>query len=122
MNAQVADTDEAHRWQARQAEITMMDGYCVHRGVEAEPDQRRTWLRLFLEERRRVFDRLGNAHNPLFCYDWTMVARDIEQLGLVAYRPESDPSLRVFPWQDLEGKPLPPGAAKTKPRLRRSRP
>lgn len=121
MNAIVADTEEAHRWQPAGAEITLMDCYSVHRGVENESDTPvfRTWLRLSFEERRRVFDRLGNAHNPLFDYAWEMVERDIEQLGLRAYREDGDPSLRVFPWQGLDGKPLPPGAPKTKPRLRR---
>jgi hypothetical protein len=120
MNAQVADTDEAFRWQPQAAEITLMDCYCVHRGVENEGSARvfRTWLRLSFEERRRVFDRLGNAHNPLFDYDWKMVDRDIEQLGLRAFR-EMDPSHNVFPWQGLDGKPLPPGSPKTKPRLSR---
>ena len=122
MNAQVADTNEGHRWQPRPAEITLMDCYSVHRGVENDGGARvfRTWLRLSFEERRRVFDRLGNAHNPLFDYDWTMVDRDIEQLGLRAFRETGDASLRVFPWQDLEGKALPAGAPKTKPRLRRA--
>ena len=122
MNAQVADTNEAHRWQPAEAELTIMDCYCVHRGVENESSSRvfRTWLRLSYEERRRVFDRLGNAHNPLFDYAWEMVERDIEQLGLIAFREGGDPSHSVFPWQDLEGKPLPKGAPKTKPRLRRA--
>ena len=120
MNAQVADTNEAHRWQPGPAEITLMDCYCVHRGVENDTGLRvfRTWLRLSFEERRRVFDRLGNAHNPLFEYAWTMVDRDIEQLGLRPFRATGDPSLHVFPWQDLAGRPLPAGAPKTKPRLR----
>ena len=120
MNAQVAETDEAHRWQPRPAEITLMDCYCVHRGVEADRDTERTWLRLSFEERRRVFDRLGNAHNPLFDYDWEMVERDIEQLHLVPFRAAVDASLNVFPWQAPDGTPLPPGAGKTKPKLRRS--
>ncbi|CAN5501765.1 hypothetical protein BH09MYX1_BH09MYX1_22990 [soil metagenome] len=121
MNAQVADTNEAHRVQPRPAEITLMDGYTVHRGVENDSDIPvfRTWLRLSFEERRRVFDRLGNAHNPLFDYAWEMVDRDIEQLGLHAFRQDGDPSLKVFPWQDVHGKALPLGAPKTKPRLRR---
>jgi len=120
MNAQVADTNEAHKWQPRPTEITLMDCYCVHRGVENDSDERvfRTWLRLSFEERRRVFDRLGNAHNPLFDYDWPMVDRDIEQLNLRAYREDGDPSLRVFPWQATDGSALPAGAPKTKPRLR----
>ena len=121
MNAQVADTAEAHRWQPRPAELTLMDCYCVHRGVEAEARTFRTWLRLSFEERRRVFDRLGNAHNPLFDYAWPMVERDIEALGLVAFRPDGDPSLRVFPWQAEDGTALPAGAAKTRPRLRPDR-
>lgn len=119
MNAQVADTNEAHRWQPAEREITLMDCYCVHRGVEATETGPRTWLRLSFEERRRVFDRLGNAHNPLFDYDWEMVERDIEQLGLVPFRKDCDPSLRVFPWQGIDGEALPAGAPKTKPRLRR---
>jgi hypothetical protein len=120
MNAQVADTKEAHRWQPRPAEITLMDCYSVHRGVENESSERvyRTWFRLSFEERRRVFDRLGNAHNPLFDYAWEMVERDIEMLNLTSYREDCDPTLRVFPWQGVDGKPLPPGAPKTKPRLR----
>lgn len=120
MNAQVADTGEAYKWQSLPAELTLMDCYCVHRGVENSSSERvfRTWLRLSFEERRRVFDRLGNAHNPLFDYHWEMVDRDIEQLNLRAFRAEGDPSLRVFPWQDVDGKPLPPGAPKTKPKLR----
>lgn len=117
MNAQVADTAEAYRWQPQPGEITLMDCYCVHRGVEAAEDTPRTWLRLSFEERRRVFDRLGNAHNPLFDYDWPMVERDIEALHLRPYRQGGDPTLSVFPWQDAAGNPLPPGAPKTKPRL-----
>ena len=120
MNAQVADTDEVFRWQPRAAELTVMDCYCVHRGVEASARIHRTWFRLSFEERRRVFDRLGNAHNPLFDYAWEMVERDIEQLRLVPFRANGDPSLNVFPWQALDGSPLPDDAPKTKPRLRRS--
>jgi hypothetical protein len=93
----------------------------ANRGVEATERTFRTWLRLSFEERRRVFDRLGNAKNPCLDYAWEMVPRDIEQLGLVAYRAGregSDPSHAVFPWQGLDGRPLPPGAPKTKPRLR----
>lgn len=121
MNAQVADQREASRWQPAPGELTLMDCYCVHRGVEATERTFRTWLRLSFEERRRVFDRLGNAKNPCLDYAWEMVPRDIEQLGLVAYRAgreDSDPSHSVFPWQGLDGRPLPPGAPKTKPRLR----
>ncbi|MEJ7600644.1 MAG: hypothetical protein WKG01_22245 [Kofleriaceae bacterium] len=119
MNAQVAETDEAHRWQPQAAELTVMDCYCVHRGVEAAVPTPRTWLRLSFEERRRIFDRLGNAHNPLLDYAWEMVERDIEQLHLRPFRTTGDPSHRVFPWQALDGSPLAAGVPKTKPRLRR---
>lgn len=118
MNAQVADTRGAHAWWPAPGEVTLMDCYCVHRGVEASRRTFRTWMRLSFEERRRIFDRLGNAHNPLFDYAWKMVERDIEALHLRAFREESDPSLRVFPWQALDGSALPPGSPKTKPNLR----
>jgi hypothetical protein len=117
MNAQVAETKEAYKWQPREAEVTLMDCYTVHRGVEAPRPMTRTWLRLSFEERSRKFDRLGNAHNPLFDYDWTMVERDIEQLHLVPFRAGADPSLSVFPWQDIDGRALPYGTAKTRPKL-----
>ena len=117
-NYQVAQSKERFRWQPQPAELTLMDCYCVHRGVEADQDTPRTWLRLSFEERRRVFDRLGNAHNPLFDYDWPMVERDIEQLHLRAFHTDSDPSLRVFPWQDASGNRLAHGSPKSKPKLR----
>ena len=65
----------------------------------------------------RKFDRLGNAHNPLFDYNWKMVERDIEALHLVPFDPDCDPSLRVFPWQGPDGQPL-NGGPKTKPNLK----
>jgi hypothetical protein len=117
MNAQVADTKEAYKWQPQDAEITLMDCYSVHRGTQARETTFRTWLRLSFEERSRVFDRLGNAHNPLFDYDWAMVERDIEQLRLVPFRTDVDPSLNVFPWQNIDGNALPAGSTKTQPRL-----
>ncbi len=118
LNAQVADTAEAHRWQPRAGELTVMDCYCVHRGVEATEQIPRTWMRVSFEERRRIYDRRGNAHNPLFDYAWEMVERDIEQLHLRAFRADADPSHARFPWQALDGTALPKGAPKTKPRLR----
>ena len=67
---------------------------------------------------RRVFDRLGNAHNPHFRYQWPMVPRDIEGLGLVPFDPGCDPSLRVFPWQDTDGQPFSDRSLRTQPKLR----
>jgi len=92
-----------------------MDCYSVHRGDVAPERVYRTWIRLSFEV--RIFDRLGNAHNPLFNYDWEMVPRDIEALGLVPFDPNCDPSLRVFPWQDLDGSPLADRSHKTQPNL-----
>ena len=40
MNAQVAETNEAHQWQPQPAEITLMDCYTVHRGVENTSNNR----------------------------------------------------------------------------------
>lgn len=115
MNNIVAKTKSAHAYQPEAGELSLMDAYCVHRGTEAQVLTFRTWLRLSFEV--RVFDRLGNAHNPLFHYDWPMVKRDIESLNLEPFDKESDPSLRVFPWQDTEGNPN-PDRQKTKPKLK----
>lgn len=116
MNRQVALTGSAHAWHPAPWELTLMDGYTVHRGAAASVDTERTWVRLSFEV--RIFDRLGNAHNPMFRYDWPMVPRDIEGLGLVAWDPDCDPSLRVFPWQDERGEPHPDRHTRTQPRLR----
>lgn len=115
MNYWVAERNSEGRWQADPWEVTLMDCYCVHRGMETDLPVLRTWLRLSYEV--RIFDRLGNAHNPLFNYDWEMVPRDIEALGLRAYHKDCDPSLRVFPWQNLDGSPIQAGAPKTRPNL-----
>lgn len=115
MNNIVAKTKSAHAYQPAAGELTLMDAYCVHRGTEAPARTFRTWLRLSFEV--RIFDRPGNAHNPLFQYDWPMLKRDIEGLNLEPYDKDSDASLRVFPWQDTEGNPN-PGRRKTKPKLK----
>lgn len=116
MNRQVARTRSAHAWRPQKNEINLIDAYSVHRGSEAWAETFRTWIRLSFEVRQ--FDRLGNAHNPLFRYNWPMVKRDIEGLGLVAYDETSDPSLRVFPWQTEHGEAHSDVRVKTKPRLR----
>lgn len=63
-------------WMPKPLEIMLMDCYCVHRGQRALQPTFRTWLRISWET--RIFDRLGNAHNPLFDYRWDMVARDTD--------------------------------------------
>eukprot|EP01119_Soliformovum_irregulare_P002643 TRINITY_DN12897_c0_g1_i1.p1 TRINITY_DN12897_c0_g1~~TRINITY_DN12897_c0_g1_i1.p1 ORF type:complete len:359 (-),score=50.24 TRINITY_DN12897_c0_g1_i1:64-1140(-) len=103
MNRQVALTNSLYAWQAENGGITLMDGYTVHRGTETAQIQSRTFVRMSFEE--RIFDRLGNAHNPMFEYNWEMVPRDIEALNLVPFDPQSNPSLRVFPHQNLDGTP-----------------
>lgn len=118
MNRQVAATDSAHEWRAAPWELTLMDAYTVHRGAPAEVETPRVWVRLSFEV--RVFDRLGNAHNPLFRYDWEMLPRDIEGLHLTAFDPSSDPSLRVFPWQQVDGQPHADRQRRTQPRLKRA--
>lgn len=115
MNNIVAKTKSEHAWTPENGEINMIDAYTVHRGSEAQELTFRTWIRLSFEVRK--FDRLGNAHNPLFQYDWEMIERDIESLNLVAYDESSDPSLRVFPWQDVNGEAFTEPKKKTKPKL-----
>ncbi|MBI2102525.1 hypothetical protein HYT55_01700 [Candidatus Woesearchaeota archaeon] len=115
-NRQVAMANSQSAIRFSPFELTLMNAYCVHRGDDAVQDTCRTWLRLSYEV--RIFDRLGNAHNPLFDYDWKMVERDIEQLNLVPYDQNCDPSLRVFPWQSVDGLPNPHGV-KTKPNLKK---
>jgi hypothetical protein len=115
MNRQVAATCSAHAWSPAPYELSLMDCYTVHRGAPAPAEVHRTWVRVSFEV--RVFDRLGNAHNPLFDYAWPMVPRDIEGLGLVPFDPDCDPSLRVFPWQREDGTPHPDPKARTQPRL-----
>ena len=66
MNRQVALTNSAFMWQPSDNEMTMMDCYCVHRGTEATEEIFRTFVRISFEA--RIFDRLGNAHNPMFRY------------------------------------------------------
>jgi len=115
MNRQVNLSNSLYAWRPVDGALTLMDAYTVHRGSESPIPQMRTFVRISYEV--RIFDRLGNAHNPMFDYSWEMVPRDIEELKLVAFDPQSDPSLRVFPHQDLTGKRNRKGV-KTKPTLR----
>ncbi|HEY9774596.1 MAG TPA: hypothetical protein V6C81_12405 [Planktothrix sp.] len=118
MNYQVQQSDSQFAWLPEDCEMTMMDGYTVHRGTATLVDLFRKFMRLSWET--RIFDRLGNAHNPLFDYEWEMVPRDIEALNLVAFHADSDPSLRVFPHQNLDGSAKERGTAKTQPNLRKN--
>ena len=115
MNNEVAQTKSKYVWRPAVGEINMIDAYTVHRGSVATEPTFRTWIRLSFEV--RIFDRLGNAKNPMFNYNWSMQKRDIESLNLEAYDKTSDPSLRVFPWQKLNGEPHDDRKTKTKPIL-----
>lgn len=119
MNRQVALSNSEHAWTPAPYELSMMDAYTVHRGDAATEPVFRTWVRLSFEV--RIFDRLGNAHNPMFNYDWPMVPRDIEGLNLVAFDETSDASLRVFPWQNTDGTKFDDRTQRTQPRLRAGR-
>lgn len=101
MNRVVAETKSQFAWKPEVNEINLIDAYTVHRGSEAKEQTARTWIRLSFEVRK--FDRLGNAHNPLFNYNWKMVPRDIEGLNLEIYNKNGHASLFVFPWQDEKG-------------------
>ena len=63
MNRQVAMTNGLYTWRPDDRAITLMDAYCVHRGTEMLEQTWRIFVRLSYEV--RIFDRLGNAHNPM---------------------------------------------------------
>jgi len=65
-------------WRPPEFELTLMNPYCVHKGDHLSAQMRsvfRTFFRISYDVRQ--FDRLGNAHNPLFDYNWNMVAREL---------------------------------------------
>lgn len=68
--------DHSVEYRPENFDIVLMDAYCVHRGDVAKKPLFRTWMRISWET--RIFDRLGNSHNPLFNYNWEMVARDTD--------------------------------------------
>lgn len=60
-------------------EIIMMDPYCLHAAIANTTDNpiTRTFVKLIYST--RVYDRIGNAHNPAFDYTWKMVRREAQQ-------------------------------------------
>lgn len=64
--------------------VLLMDAYCLHEAPVATIDTHRTFLRLSYTVRE--FDRLGNAHNHMFDYDWQMFPRDIQSTLLCPYK------------------------------------
>ncbi len=72
----VGQAQQPRTFRAEDFELILMDAYCVHRGDVTTRPVFRTWLRMSWET--RDFDRFGNTHNPLFDYEWDMVARDTD--------------------------------------------
>lgn len=85
MNRQVELVNGVNAWTPSNNEIVLMDCYCVHRGGVALVDVFRTFVRISFEV--RIFDHIDNGHNPLFAYDWPLVDRHIEKLGLSIWQP-----------------------------------
>jgi hypothetical protein len=56
--------------------VLLIDAYTLHEAPMAQVDTYRTFVRLTYTVRE--FDRLGNAHNPMFNYQWNMLPRNIQ--------------------------------------------
>lgn len=52
-----------------------MDAYMVHESGYADHDGERVFIRLTYD--MKIFDRLGNTHNPNLSYSWEMVERNV---------------------------------------------
>jgi hypothetical protein len=63
--------------------ILLTGAYTVHKETPMEATGYRTFFRLHYDT--RIFDRLGNTHNPLFNYAWPCVTRNIRK-GLIHKR------------------------------------
>lgn len=57
-------------------EILLINAYCLHESSKAQAEEYRTFFRMSYTVRE--FDRLGNAHNPMFDYKWNMLPRNIQ--------------------------------------------
>lgn len=57
--------------------VLLLDAYTLHEAPKVAQDTERTFLRLSYTVRE--FDRLGNAHNSMFEYEWEMHPRDIQK-------------------------------------------
>lgn len=55
-------------------DLLFLDPYTVHSGDIAPEDHARTFIRLSYGT--RIYDRLGNSHNPMFDYSWNMLERE----------------------------------------------
>lgn len=70
-----AQVDYSRVIQPKPYELVMMDAFTVHESPTLTEGVHRTLLRLEFSE--KVFDRLGNTHNPLFDYSWNMIPKPI---------------------------------------------
>lgn len=66
---------KAEAIQPKALDIMLMNAYTVHEAAVATQKTYRTFFRLSYDV--KVFDRLGNTHNPMFDYAWDMVPRDV---------------------------------------------
>jgi hypothetical protein len=71
--------DEAKAFQMKLMTVYLLNAYTAHRAVVAKSSGYRTLLRLIYDV--KMFDRLGNTHNPHFKYAWPMVPRSIPKLS-----------------------------------------
>lgn len=58
-------------------ELLLLNAYCLHEASIATQEEYRTFFRMSYTVRE--FDRLGNAHNPMFDYKWDMQPRNIQK-------------------------------------------
>ena len=54
--------------------LLRLDPYVVHRASVAETDTYRTFVKVSVSNKK--YARMGNTHNDLFDYDWTMKERN----------------------------------------------
>jgi hypothetical protein len=66
-------------------EILLINGYCLHEAPKAPTQEYRTFFRMSYTVRE--FDRLGNAHNPLFDYKWEMLPRNTQDSLVCPIKP-----------------------------------
>jgi hypothetical protein len=57
-------------------EVLLINAYCLHEAPIVDRDLYRTFFRMTYTVRE--YDRIGNAHNPMFNYCWDMQHRDTQ--------------------------------------------
>lgn len=69
-------------------EILLINAYCLHEAPKAPQEEYRTFFRMSYTVRE--FDRLGNAHNPMFEYNWEMLPRNIQDTLVCPMKEENE--------------------------------